>query len=659
MFSDNNNITVTNLTDGAAITSSVAYVATGLQVTLSSTNKVVALSTKTVVGKGKHSRLKYEGQWVSGTGAYMGLHFSDGTNYATFEARSSGQIVSSGGVALPTGILTTNFPTFVLGDTIKIQADIKPDGVGYFKVSKNNEAPFSFGLTGMPLGIVSLVHRSGTATVVIHRLIDVEGVGVVQEGISKLSASTAMSSDDRGGLNAFLAYKETMRRLTPVGLTIPANFFSWFKVYRDTVTGKFFTTADLQPILSEDDPTVSVIYVDPVSGLDTNVGSAALPMQTLYNALLRPVTGGRVWIKAKGGLYDIDKCWQSRLPGAAVLQITSWDGLPIISSMHRAGLVWTLDTGTTWTSTTVDATSTVWDAKTANLTADGDYNRVMAASSLANCRATPGTFYASGTTISVNLADGRQPDSDVRVYEQSLSGTALDYNGQYRVLNGTLYMEDVYFEGGRFAFYAALSDNTAIGTIYAKRCRFKYAADTSPIVYGNFRTLYQEAISAWNGGDGFHYNAIFSSPTPNGIEQDCIGRWNGTTGITGSTGVSNNSSNHGGMTVRVKTAKAPAGYGDYHHAEHRGIHDIYADLTSSQSWHFGITSRDSRNGFANFAAGISTDVIGVPKMWNDNVVSSGAAKDFEANSSLSIIYNANPTSGGVNSGSGTVTTYVP
>lgn len=622
---------VYNISDGASPTYSVEATGSAIQISNTIFNKDLLFSTG-IEADGPRTRIiaTIRPTTMAGT-LRVGLGFRDlSGNYVALGWQNNGWLVSHSNYAgVATGAISTTLPTYAAGDVLRMQFDLTDTGEIYVTVTKNNGQRMCVGITGVPVGDAYLHFFDDTTAAVATFTLEQRAV----DAVSAPSMQTTVPT----------SYVE---RAQPSGFTA-SRLPSWVKFYWQPSTRLFGTNLGLSPILREDDNTVFVQYVDVSLGSDTTGrGTSAYPLKSIHKAIDNAVKC-RTIIKARGTVYDFNNSWRNADPTATVLQLVSWDGNPVTSSMHDAGLTWALDTGSTYSATFTLVVVNVFDAL--NLTSDGDYTKLGLAASLALCRSTAGTYFVSGTTIYVHAIDGRAPDANIRVYKKA-SDTSRDYNGHWEG-TGTMYLENVRFEGGQQAFWTNTPGGIGQQVIYGRDCTFKYSGSGSaPIVNGDVLAVWQRCTAAWNSVDGFHYNHIFSSTPATGIELDCIGRWNGTDG----SGANNNSSNHSGPTIRVATQ---TGKGVYHHAENRGIHDI-KDTSISQSslsWHLGITVRDSRNGYSNLGCGSGT---GAPKMWNDTVTSSGATNDQEAQVGATI-YDFDLVRSATDTGTGTITTYTP
>ncbi|MER8765813.1 hypothetical protein [Mesorhizobium sp. M0968] len=648
LFGDNDSMVATNITDGAAVAYVLTHTASGAQIAQTTGgNRVVLYSTRNKIG-GRHTRFRYRAAVTSyPTSCRVGFTLSDGVNKSTFLLSNAG-IISILGTGAST--ISTSGPTFANGDVIDFLVNVHDDGTVYVQVFKNNQAPYSFSVAGVPIGsTMSFAQSSGTGTsTVIHSLTELASIGVLADDFGRSRQDERVGSGDLGLMAAVGWALRAMLRNKPTGWTptIPSDrlFYLWGTTYIANVDLK------LASVLSPHDPDVIKIYVDIATGSDINVGSSTSPLKSINAAMARCLAGSKAIVYVKGGLYDFDNCWKSVAPASSTIAVVSWDGVPVISSMHDAGLVWAPDAGTTYVATFAGRVVNVWDAKTANLTADGDYGRLPIAASQAACEATPGSYFIAGTSIYVNAADGRSlvGDTDLRIYKKHASTTANDTNGNYQVLGGTIYLQGIHFEGGLSPFFNRLSDPAFKQNVYPRDCTFKYGGTDNFDINGDTLCILQNCISAWSAQDGNNYHAIFGSAAPQVIEVGCVGRWNG----TDTAGTNNGSTMHeGGWIIRVN--------GLYHHNQNRNVHDI----GNSFSWNMGCTARDSTSGVnsVNFASGLATEVPGT-LMFLDGCTSSGSTFDLDAGTG-STIKTFNLTSAGNNrSGgafSGTITNYVP
>lgn len=631
--------TVTNITDAAAITNTRTRVTGGEQIAISTGSRDVLFSTNTVTG-GVKNRFRYHATVDSmGAECTVGLSFSNGASRSNFYYTNAGFLIANS-VSIASGL-----PTLAAGDFVDMVLVVDPvAGSVYGSVSKNGGAPYIFGVaSGVFMGTVSLVQR-GVSTVTHSMTVD--SIGSLNDAYMRNLDASVESQTDRDNLASFTSWAAQYLRAFPSGWT-GATLPKAIAAYKRDTGRTFFGSLNLQPQLSPYDPEVTTLYADIAAGSDSNAGTLAAPLKTLGALAARVLSGAKARLMVKGGLYDFANSFTTTMGAYSFVDMIAYGTGLAISSMHDAGLTWTLATGTSYTATFADTVNSVWDAKTSVLTSDGDYLRYPLAASAAACDSTPGSYFITGTTIRVNCIDGRAPDSSIRVMKKS---TFRTNNLSATSKGGSIFFSNIGFEGGeQSGLKTSMAGATDTMTIYARGCTFKYSGQSALETNGKNFTYLQECIAAWAGVDGFHYNPIFSSTGHLGVEWDCIGRWCG----INAGGVANGSSNHGGTTIRVATK---AGFGDYHHNEARGVHDIYSG-TPCMTWNIGITSRDTRNSFSNFCCGLVGDPAG-NKMWLDYCNSSGALIDIESATASAVFINqfVGATSNG---GGGSISAYTP
>lgn len=624
--------TVVNLTDAATPTATRTKVGGALQIALSTGSRIFAWSTADVAGTSR-TRIVYTANCTFASTCGVGFSLFDGVNRCAFVVSYNGRLTvvnnRSGGSV---GLVSTALPTFVTGAIVEIRCVLNAaTETAYLAISVNGGPPDCFGITNVPSGAVEVVQQN--ASTVQHSLVLSAASTIQLPGFP-----SALSGYPAGAVAAIVGEFLQAEKNIPTGWTrsIPTTFSNY------PFSGNFFTTGDIQPVLSESDSSVTVVYVDNAAGLDSNPGTAVAPIKSLRRAAICAQSGSRIIIKAKGGLYGGDDSFGTVDIVGSVTQIVSWDGVPVVSSKHFNALSWSVYSGQTYTSTFAGGVSTVFDAS--SLTADGDYTQVVLETSLVNCAAVPNTYFVTGTTIYVHLFDGRSPDSDLRVYRKGI-GTADDKNISFSANGQIVYLEKIHAEGGVLPLYSRAAVNTYTHAVYAKDCAFKYGASNGiNETYAGFLVL-QRCVAAWNTSDGFNYKSSpFGGAGPLAIEVDCIGRYNG----WDSEGTNNGSTTHSaGAMIRVG--------GDYHHNQNRNVHDI----ASAESWNIGVTARNSRGpaNMVNFAAGVGG--ADATRMWLDGCISSGSTSDIEADGVSTRVSTSSIVSGGANTGSGVIDTYIP
>lgn len=630
-------ITTVNLTDAATITKTATYTSTGMTIDQTVGSRMASHSTPFSIG-GKRTRLtlKCVVNAFAGT-VEVGAAFGSGASLIGYSYTSGGRVVKYAG-GTPTGLAAGNLfvslPTWTAGATITWVFDLSTNGSAIITVSDGTNST-SFADTGIPQSTLSMLQLA-VSNITYSAWFESTG-GLLDQAIGAVALALPAASTSRD-MQAWFGYLSSIQRDTPSGLTPSLPYSVRVTPYQAAGSRRFFTDVVLSKPINDSAQGNVVVYVDPVSGNDSNAGTSALPYKSLSKALATAAV--TLTIYAKPGLYDRTLSWAGVAPIAMNVQVVPWGVGSVVSSMHHAGLVWTLSAGSMYT-TTITTAGTVFDAT--NLTADGDYTGLTLVGSSATCQATANSYYVSGTTIYMRTFDSRTPDSSIRVYTTGTNGTL---NISTSSLSGhTSYLESIEFEGGSNGFYTTIASSSYSGTLYAKSCTFKYSGARGTSINGQWLVVSQSCIAAHNFSDGFNYHSIFGSTGQKVLEIDCIGRWNG----RNADGTNNGSTVHDASTIVVRVG------GDYHHNEDRNIHDI----GGSYSWNLGCTARDSRTaGYCNFAAGLAGDPSST-HMWLDNCTSSGSTYDLEAAVGLGVIATSGLTVTASNVAGGTITTYTP
>ncbi|PIE06590.1 MAG: hypothetical protein CSA74_11635 [Rhodobacterales bacterium] len=611
-------ITATNLTDGGTAAFTVEQAGEGVTLRNTEHNDILAFATGLTVSGDMHVRHTID--QTPKSGKTTGIAVRSGTGRRRFWAFPANGWFHEDDTRITSKLdKQPGTPMRIVFDYFFRAAD-QSLTIHY---AMNGGAPYVFSFGNVPPGEIELLGAYGHDQT--HRL---------ERRSLSLSAPSVAPAD--------------MHR--PLGHTpraVPAGFSravpGGFEVCEDG--GSYHSSVALTPPLSEANPEVLALHVDGATGDDANPGTADAPLKSLHVAVARGQQGGAVMIRAKGGLYPYATCLRN-YPQARLLQITSWDGAPVISSMHDDSLAWAADDGAYTATLPAGSVSNVFDA--AHLTAGGDYSALDAASGVAACQATAGTWFQDGTSVWVHTSDGRAPDGDLRVYTRRVANNSDQYGLCLREPGTALYMEKVHLEGGWYPFYAGAAVADGDMQIYARDCAVKYAAANTgwKIVTSGVAVL-QDCVGAANRFDGFNYQpASAGGAAPFVLEIGCTGRGNGF--VTDN--ICNGSSSHGAAIIRVN--------GSYTGNKNRNVHDIDQDGQIGETWNLGCTARDPVMDYANWAAGHTTG--GVTKMWLDGCTSSGGRYDIEANGSASVFLSGF-TGAGTNdvNGSGSIEAYVP
>lgn len=396
--------------------------------------------------------------------------------------------------------------------------------------------------------------------------------------------------------------------------TLPISF------YRSD-DGTFSTDLDFFSLLPTgwDDPTTYIpCYVDPVSGNDTTgTGSATAPFRSISKAMGvddAPYGNGTVGeprvIYAKPGFYPRLYGWKGTNPVAHTILLPwpGYQGKIIISTrLSTAAGAYTATADTTsgvWLFGSLAGESSIAVANvyvTSEMAVDLDENGYgmfyTLATSLANCRATPKTYWVveQGSTdvfdVYVNTGTPTINTDTLYVLRDSSNGVVVSGDD----LPYSFYAQDVVLLGGSRPFYSGVNSGTAItqDTLAFSRCSFKFAylntAVRSGMTIEASKNVYLLDCDVNNTClDGYSYKAwkqaiaaaTFPSATPvycNVLEIRCTGaRCNTPFTFTDSSQIANVSTIHDYCRIiRVEPR--------YQQARGGVIHDTNIDTGSDAS----------------------------------------------------------------------------
>lgn len=496
------------------------------------------------------------------------------------------------------------------GQTVSISVLRRENGTGRLTITLPSGSTEGYNLTGIPSGPIWLAWR-GDATVVINSMSQELQSRLVAENIA-VAATPELTTQQKLDLFAFKEFARTVAVRDPSGFTGLTRFFNVYRRGDRT----FYTDFDFdvyRPFAASAADTT--LYVDVATGSDSNPGTAALPLKSIYQAV--HARSGNVQVYVRPGVYAGNDSWRDANPTSTRLVVEPWPGFSgrIISRRSATGLTWTLNTGSTYQATVASAGSVV-DA--ANIDANGDFTRLTLRTSIALVDANPGSYFFSGGIVYVRTFDSRAPDSNLHVFLDAR-------NGRYQQDGGTVWLKGIDFEGGSRPLQQACLTAGQFNTGYFWDCSMKYSGGTSGLngfnTDGRCFSYLKSCIAASNWSDGFNYHNFSGGLPTVSVEIDCIGRNNGFSGA----GINNGSTTHdGGTAVRIN--------GQYFGNENRQVHDV----NSSYSWNLGCTARDSRGSTArvNFAAGTGTGDSTI--MWLDQCTSTGSDNDYETTTTSQI-----------------------
>lgn len=604
---DEGAITATNLTNATAVTFVATDVDGSTQIAQTMGSIVIAWSTGLDVSTGanhvRHTMVSTSA--TDTTGFFLGFAINNGGVRDRIQFHTKAKTFWTVGTTIPSG----NFATGVGPSSGSVLTTVVAD---YFfrpaensvtvKVSFDGEAPYTFRIANVQPGQFELLTKESST--VLHTL---ETRTIELPALADLAIDPSV-------MHAPLALTP---RTPPSGWT--ATIPGGYEFYENG--GAYSTSVSLRPPLAAADYETIEVYVDIATGSDTNAGTAAAPLKSLRAAADRFQAAGRGIIKAKGGLYPYADCFRNYLKGSLV-QIESWNGADVISSMHKADFSWSASSGAYVATLATGTVDSVFDA--AFTDADGDYQELTKESTIAAVQATPGTWFQSGTSVYVHTSDSRTPDANLRAYVKGVGGGTDEVGIRVTESGSVLYLDKIRFEGGYYPMQLNSAASSGYLTLYAKDSAVKYCGNLSGwSVISNGLVVLQGCTGALNMSDGANYKpSSAGGSAPIAIEIGCSFRKNG----RDASGTSNASSGHGAKVIRANTL----GIGN----KDWTFHDIDQSGNQGQTWNLGCIAGDPVNpAVANWAAGISGG-SDTTLVWLDGCKSYGAATyDLAANAS--------------------------
>jgi hypothetical protein len=423
----------------------------------------------------------------------------------------------------------------------------------------------------------------------------------------------------------------------------PDSRFAFSKFYFTKDSNEYKLHGDFATLAPKTPGVDKTYYVDFTNGNDSRDGLTLETALKSLNVALGKSDVDVVLITAGRADNTITRGngWQNISPSRSVT-IKSLDGQTILTAAQNITQTWeTTSTSGIWKTTAGGlAASITGIIDKSIIDSNGDalqYTKVASPTEVTN---TESSWCLSGSYIYIHCNNKRTPDEYLRLF--------MPNNNGYITGNITVYVEGIVFEGGSCPMLVSnTSGNPATApTVIFNNCEFKYGSSgngglatmAANVVYLN------NCVAARNYNDGFNYHSRDGVVTKI-LEANCIGRYNGV-----ESGTDNGSTIHDGLTIiRFK--------GEYFGNRGANVMDVN---TGSISWNIACNSHDALNQserpdlHANYIAGME-DNLSV-EMWLDGCISSGTPTDLVAFTN-SIIYTRNLTSGGVNSGSGTIQAY--
>lgn len=411
----------------------------------------------------------------------------------------------------------------------------------------------------------------------------------------------------------------------PAGLSITPAIEVW------TNGSTYRTTFDRS---LHDVTRAATFYVDPVNGSGLNDGLSELtPLATLTSAITKAnlETSAEIILMQAGTGYSGG--------GGAVavsvpITIRCRSGLAILSQ-GVGGRSFVADEGSTWKATSHSATH-VYDF--ANRNQYGAPQQLTQASTLAECRATRGTFIVDAGTTYVHLFDGRQPDSSVCT-TTSTTGRRLNFTGS------SVFLENIAHVGSNNNnLYVGHAGNTVLAAV---NCEFHHATQAS-----------SDNVSFDVDGASYLVNCLVT-----GAGADNIDYRDGTTGSF--VGYEINTQSHqagrsGASAANCTTAhegcKVVRVNGRYFRPLHRAVHDVNS---GTESWNINCQAEagTATDNYPPGAWSVGLNDADAPEMYLDNCAAFGSADHFQVFGANSRLYYRNMNLTGTQTGADKMEAY--
>lgn len=296
------------------------------------------------------------------------------------------------------------------------------------------------------------------------------------------------------------------------------DWFTGFKIPISVLNGNITHNFDVTRYVENKiggrfEDVLSVRYVSP-SGNNSNDGlTPANAKLTVQNA----ISDGGELIYLLPGTYLRDSFLSGNLSltgGQKVFIIGIGD---VFITNAQGGLSWTLDSDDTY-SATRSGVADVIDKAFNN--SDGYPLEYPLVGDLATCKATPGSWFQSGSTLYVHCLDGRSPDSSVLpeiVITNNVSGT-----------DGIFYLENVVF--ARVPWTITGDNSSAELFVYMKSVTKPYTNFDafSSSRHNGFYTnsfvecILQKCVTLNDKRDGFNYHDTQTVGDSKALEIDCF-----------------------------------------------------------------------------------------------------------------------------------------
>lgn len=339
--------------------------------------------------------------------------------------------------------------------------------------------------------------------------------GVPQSLVTASPSAMGLGSVQRG-----VEFPSTLRAMTALEMIAPPTGFESLFPVAVQLDRRGNYTAVFDPVAWKN-ADQTVYYVSISRGNDTTGdGSFAAPYKGIKKALTVGASAGtaNITIYVEPGLYDRTYGWQGTVCNKNVNLIALGH---VVSSVSFEALTWAADSTAGVFSVARSTVAGVFDK--ANLNSLGIYSRLAIAATLADCRATPGTYYTDGTTLYVHRIDEAQPTLASTLVTTQTTGAVVSNSVRY-------YIEGIIFEGAgtNGVFYNNYASGVVGGEIIFNRCAFRYGFSNGLSDTGTRLCISYQCLAYGNDYDGFnHHVGASNGVQPNVVEIECYAFGNG------------------------------------------------------------------------------------------------------------------------------------
>lgn len=269
-------------------------------------------------------------------------------------------------------------------------------------------------------------------------------------------------------------------------------------------------------------PTISgtTYYVDIALGNDSNAGTEAAPYKSVWKALVQTDVG---LVKVAPGIYPWDHSWKAASIGIgtdAAYGVERWSCRPgeVILTAAWDEPTWTAD----GTYSHVYNSTGSFPGSVTDLGVQlhhGAYYDYVEVASLAACSAVRGSFYISGSTISVNPLRKGEPDDRVLVHR---ANHVIVENSRRDA-----WLSDFTVIGGATGVLRSNTSGTDGGRLIARRIRAYNSAGPGIQIKGVERVVLEDCEAYACAQDGITHSPQATTNRPRIVEVRCRSAYHG------------------------------------------------------------------------------------------------------------------------------------